>query len=104
MFKVQKNVSDKHYMFAGELRIHKTVMAEMEKTGSVADLFSIVDDVKKRAVKEKGLANPEQLYEHEKSGLQLVIIDKLAVEEIDKLQTLYVNRNHCCMIKLVKKL
>lgn len=105
MFKRQEeSTSAKHYMFEGEVRIHKKVIDEIEKKGSITDLFSIVEDVKKRAKKDKGLLNPEQYYTHEKAGIEIVIIDKLSVEELadEKFEKLYKSRNHYCTIKLTK--
>ena len=105
MFKRQEESSStKHYLFNGEIRIQKKVIEKMEESGSIADLFSIIEDVKKRAKKEKGLLNPEQYYTHEKSGLELVIVDKISVEELedDKVEKLYKSRNHYARKKLVK--
>lgn len=105
MFKRQEeSAAAKHYMFGGQIRINKNVIDEIEKTGSIADLFSIVEDVKKRAKKEKGLLIPEQYYTHEKSGLELVIVDKISVEELadEKVEKLYKSRNYYSTIKLVK--
>lgn len=105
MFKRQEeSTSAKHFMFNGEIRIQKKTIEQLEEAGSIADLFSIVEDVKKRAKKEKGLLIPEQYYTHEKSGLELVIVDKISVEELedDKVEKLFKSRNHYCSIKLAK--